>query len=422
MPVQSPFSTQQRYRIQARQGLDLEEMIDNYDTVQLKQFRENVRAFFEHNLPPDIREKTAAGVELTGTDYRRWMGILSRQGWIAVNWTAQDGGPDWSLWERSIYEEEYFRAKAPRTVEVGVRMVGPVLLAFGTRAQRERFLPRILDSSELWCQGYSEPSAGSDLSALKTKAARDGDHYLVQGSKIWTSYAHFADRMFTLVRTSEEGRKRNGISILLINMKSPGIRVRPIRRIDGRHEFNEVFLDDVRVPVTERVGEEGEGWKLANHLLGHERGNMSHIMMVEEMFDTLAEISASEYAGPTTVADSPDFRRSLAKVEIEHMAGRIPADKIILEVPADRRGGKLASVVKLGRNRSTQDVARLMFEAGGYSAMPYDPMAIRGESPLPDPKYLFRMAPEYFDSRKSSIAGGSEEIQKDLIARRILGL
>jgi hypothetical protein len=388
----------------------------------LERFRASVRTFLKSNLPDQIRDKTAAGVEMTGAEYREWMGILSRQGWIAVNWTTQDGGTGWSLWERSVYEEEYYRAKAPRIVDVGVRMVGPVILAYGSEDQRERFVPNILDSSEIWCQGYSEPDAGSDLSSLKTKAVRDGDVYRVQGSKIWTSYAHFANRMFTLVRTSDKGKKREGISILLIDMKSPGIRVRPILRMDGRHEFNEVFLDDVRVPVADRIGEEGEGWKLANHLLGHERGNMSQIMMIGEMFDTLGEISETESAGATTVAESTDFRRSLAKIEIEYMALRVTAEKIMQDVTADRAVGKLASVVKLGRNRSTQDVARLMFEAGGYSAMPYDPLAIRGGGPLPDPKYLFRMAPEYFDSRKSSIAGGSEEIQKDLIARRILGL
>ena len=388
----------------------------------LERFRASVRTFLKSNLPDQIRDKTAAGVEMTGAEYREWMGILSRQGWIAVNWTTQDGGTGWSLWERSVYEEEYYRAKAPRIVDVGVRMVGPVILAYGSEDQRERFVPNILDSSEIWCQGYSEPDAGSDLSSLKTKAVRDGDVYRVQGSKIWTSYAHFANRMFTLVRTSDKGKKREGISILLIDMKSPGIRVRPILRMDGRHEFNEVFLDDVRVPVADRIGEEGEGWKLANHLLGHDRGNMSQIMMIGEMFDTLGEISETESAGATTVAESTDFRRSLAKIEIEYMALRVTAEKIMQDVTADRAVGKLASVAKLGRNRSTQDVARLMFEAGGYSAMPYDPLAIRGGGPLPDPKYLFRMAPEYFDSRKSSIAGGSEEIQKDLIARRILGL
>lgn len=397
-------------------------MTTQSSALHLEQFRASVRAFFKTNLPDQIRDKTAAGVELTGAEYREWMGILSRQGWVAVNWTSQHGGPGWSLWERAVYEEEYFRAKAPRIVEVGVKMVGPVILAYGSDAQRERFVPKILDSSELWCQGYSEPDAGSDLASLKTTAVADGDVYRVQGSKIWTSYAHFSDRMFTLVRTSDKGKKREGISVLLIDMKSPGIRIRPILRMDGRHEFNEVFLDDVEVPITDRIGKEGEGWTLANHLLGHERGNMSHFMMIEEMFDTLTKISTSESAGTTTVAESLDFRRSLAKIKIEHMALRVTAEKIMQEVTADRTVGKLASVVKLGRNRSTQDVARLMFEAGGYSAMPYDPLAIRGEGPLPEPKYLFRMAPEYFDSRKSSIAGGSEEIQKDLIARRILGL
>lgn len=390
--------------------------------VDLKQFRADIRAFFQSNLPEAIRRKTAAGIELSEAEYRAWMKILSDQGWIAVNWPKKDGGPGWSLWERSAYEEEYYRAKAPRVVDIGVRMVGPVLLAFGKLQQRQRFLPRIIDSSELWCQGYSEPGAGSDLSSLKTKAVRDGDTYRVQGSKIWTSHGHMADRIFTLVRTSNEGKKRDGISILLIDMKSPGIRVRPIRRIDGRHEFNEVFLDDVIVPVEDRVGEEGQGWEIANYLLGHERGNMSLVVLIEEMFDSLREIATAERAGSNSVTDTLGFRKSLAEVEIEFMVVRQSAEKIMRAVTADSAVGHAASVVKLGRNRVTQSVARLMLEAGGYSAMASDPMAIRGEAPPPEPELLFRMAPEYFDSRKVSIAGGSTEIQKDLVARRMLGL
>ncbi|MGZ0187728.1 MAG: acyl-CoA dehydrogenase family protein [Alphaproteobacteria bacterium] len=307
-------------------------------------------------------------------------------------------------------------------VDIGVRMVGPVLLAFGDAQQRDRFLPRILDSSDLWCQGYSEPGAGSDLSSLKTKAAQDGDIYRVQGSKIWTSYGHMADRMFTLVRTSDEGKKRDGISILLIDMKSPGIRVRPIRRLDGRHEFNEVFLDDVVVPVQDRVGAEGQGWEIANYLLGHERGSMSLVVLIEEMFDSLREMAMAELVGPSPVAETASFRRSLAEVEIDYIALRQSAEKIMRAVTTDSAVGHAASVVKLGRNRVTQSIARLMLEAGGYTAMAYSPQAIRGEAPPPEPEYLFRMAPEYFDSRKSSIAGGSEEIQKDLVARRMLGL
>lgn len=307
-------------------------------------------------------------------------------------------------------------------MDIGVRMVGPVLLAFGDTQQRKRFLPKIVDSSELWCQGYSEPGAGSDLSSLKTKAVQDGHVYRVQGSKIWTSHGHLADRMFTLVRTSNEGKKRDGISILLINMKLPGVRVRPIRRIDGRHEFNEVFLDDVRVPVEDRVSQEGQGWEIANYLLGHERGNMSLVVMIEEIFDTLREITTTERAGSTDVATTPAFKRALAEVEIDYMVVRQSAEKIMRAVTADSAVGHVASVVKLGRNRATQSVARLMLEAGGYSAMASDPMAIRGESAPPEPKLLFRMALEYSDSRKVSIAGGSTEIQKDLVARRVLGL
>jgi alkylation response protein AidB-like acyl-CoA dehydrogenase len=330
--------------------------------VDLKQFRADIRAFLQSNLPETIRRKTAAGIELSEAEYRAWMKILSDQGWIAVNWPKKDGGPGWSLWERSAYEEEYYRAKAPRVVDIGVRMVGPVLLAFGKQQQRDRFLPRIVDSSELWCQGYSEPVAGSDLSSLKTKAVRDGDAYRVQGSKVWTSHGHMADRMFTLVRTSNEGKKRDNISILLIDMKSPGIRVRPIRRI----EFNEVFLDDVLVAVENRVGEEGQGWEIANYLLGHERGNMSLVVLIEEIFDSLREIATAERAGSTSITDTAGFRRALAEVEIEYMVVRQSAEKIMHAVTADSAIGHAASVVKLGRNRVTQSVARLTLEAGGW--------------------------------------------------------
>lgn len=397
-------------------------MADLRRGTDLNVFRETVRRFINANLPATIRNKTAAGIELMGSEYREWMGILSRQGWIAVNWPTSAGGPGWSLWEQAAYEEEYYLAKAPRTVDIGVRMVGPVLLAYGDAWQRERYLPRIVDSTELWCQGYSEPNAGSDLSSLRTNAVRDGDVYRVQGSKIWTSYAHISDRMFALVRTSDEGRKRDGISILLIDMKTPGVRVRPIRRIDGRHEFNEVFLDDVVVPAEDRVGDEGQGWEIANYLLGHERGNMSLIVLITEMFDRLGEISQSEQAGPRRVADMPSFRRAQAAAEIDYMSIRQTADRFIKAVAADQPAGHGSSVLKLGRNRLTQSVARLMLEAGGYAALEGDPLGIRGAGPPPALDYLFRMAPEYFDSRKSSIAGGSEEIQKDLVARRMLGL
>lgn len=397
-------------------------MTDRSPAPNLDAFRATVRSFLAEALPEGIRAKTAAGVELTGAEYREWMAILSRQGWIAVNWPAAAGGPGWSLFEQSAYEEEYYRSKAPRVVDIGVRMVGPVLLAYGDAEQRARYLPRIVDSSDLWCQGYSEPGAGSDLSSLRTAAVLEGDHYRVQGSKIWTSYGHIADRMFTLVRTSNAGRKRDGISILLIDMDTPGVRVRPIRRMDGRHEFNEVFLDDVMVPAANRIGEEGQGWEIANYLLGHERGSMSLVVLIEEMFDSLRTISQTEASGADAYADSASYRRSLAEVEIDYMAVRHTAESIMRAVTADHAVGHAASVLKIGRNRVTQSVARLMLEAGGYTAMASDPQSIRGAAPLPTPDYLFRMAPEYFDSRKCSIAGGSEQIQKDLVARRMLGL
>ncbi|MEQ9124133.1 MAG: acyl-CoA dehydrogenase family protein, partial [Alphaproteobacteria bacterium] len=225
-------------------------------------FRREVQDFVRNELPDDIRRKTAEGAELNREEMGRWMGLLGKRGWLATNWDRKDGGPGWTPTQKHIFEEEYAAAGAPEIVPFGTRMVGPVLLAFGTEEQNRRFLPGILSAETLWCQGYSEPGAGSDLATLQMSAVRDGDDYVVNGSKIWTTYAHIADMMFALVRTSKEPKKQDGITCLLIDMKAPGLQVRPLIKLDGRHKFNQEYFEDVRVPVANRVGDEGDGWRI----------------------------------------------------------------------------------------------------------------------------------------------------------------
>jgi alkylation response protein AidB-like acyl-CoA dehydrogenase len=388
-------------------------------------FREQVRAFVRAELPADIAAKSSRGIELKGDDYRRWMAILAAKGWIATNWDKKDGGPGLTLAEKYILEEELLLNGAPRPVHVGTRMVGPVLLAFGTEQQKRRYLPPILAGSKVWCQGYSEPGAGSDLAAIMTRAVRDGDHYTVDGSKIWTSFAHMSDHMFTLVRTDTTGRKQEGITVLLIDMRLPGIRIRPIRRIDGRHEFNEVFLDGVRVPVAERVGAEGDGWRVAKYLLGHERSNPNGLAVCAALLARLEAIAAREPTGDgRRLWDDPAFRSKIAAVAARLDALELTALRVLAAAGADKPVGTEASVVKLGRNEALKITAELLLECGGLYAHPFEESILRGHSDAAavGGDDVFRMNAEYFESRRASIAGGTDEVQKDIIAKRMLGL
>ncbi len=393
-------------------------------TAEEQTFRQRIRDWTAANLPSDIRAKVDRGIELTRDDFQRWMKILSGEGWIAPNWDAKDGGPGFSLAEKYIFEEELFMGNAPRTVHFGTRMVGPVLLRYGTREQKARYLPKILTSEEIWCQGYSEPGSGSDLASLKTSAVLDGDHYVVNGTKIWTSYAHCADRMFALVRTDNTGKKQEGITCLLIDMKAPGVTVRPLITLDGRHVFNQEFFDDVRVPVADRIGEEGQGWTIAKYLLGHERSNASYVSINRRNLAKLKAIASDQQIDGRPLAEHSEFRRLIAEVEIMLETLSTTSLRQLATASADKPVGPEASVLKMRTGDVFQRIHELMMEAGGYAIAPFVPEAIRegwNEEPI-GPDYLFRMAPDYFEARAMSIAGGSHEVQKNIIAKAVLGL
>jgi len=240
-------------------------------------FREEVRVFLKENLPDNLQKKVISGIELTKTDYEQWHSILNAKGWLANHWPKNYGGAGWSAVKKFIFEDECCRANTPRIVPFGLSMLGPVLMKFGTDAQKQYWLPRILDGSDWWCQGYSETGAGSDLASLKTSAIRDGEHYIVNGQKTWTTLAQHANMIFCLVRTSTEGKPQVGISFLLIDMTTPGIEVRPIRTLDGGYEINEIFFTNVKVPKDNLVGEENKGWTCAKYLLTYERTNIAGV-------------------------------------------------------------------------------------------------------------------------------------------------
>jgi len=387
-------------------------------------FQKKVADWVAENLPPDIKAKVDRGIELHRDDFERWMRILSKQGWAATNWEKKDGGPGFTAAQKFLADDAIFMGGAPRMVHFGTRMVGPVLLAFGTPEQKAKYIPKILSSEEIWCQGYSEPQAGSDLAQLQCSAVRDGDHYVVNGTKIWTSYAHCADRMFALVRTSKEAKKQDGITCLLIDLKAPGVEIRPIITLDGKHHFNQEFLTDVRVPVSDRVGEEGEGWKIAKFLLGHERSNASYVSINKRNLKKLKEIAADQRTDGGRLIDEPEFARKLAELEIDLTAASTMAMRQLATAAADRPVGHEASIFKIRVMDALKRGHELLMEAGAYYAQPWEVSQIRGESneaPV-GPDYIYRMTPDYFESRAMSIAGGSHEIQKDILAKRALGL
>ena len=391
---------------------------------QEEAFRAEARAWVRENLPRDIWEKVDQGIELTREQYVRWMQILAKKGWIASNWEAKDGGPGLSSAEKYILDDELFLGGAPRTIHFGTRMVGPVLLAYGTEEQKRKYLPKILTSEEIWSQGYSEPGAGSDLASLQLKAMRDGDHYVLNGTKVWTSHAHFADRMFLLVRTASTGKKQEGISCLLVDLKTPGITITPIITIDGRHVFNQEIFEDVRVPVEDRVGAEGDGWRIAKYLLGHERSNASWISITKRTLHKLKQVAQVERADGERLVDDEAFRMKMAELEQSLEALELTSLRSLAQSAADKPVGPEASMLKMRTGDAIQRAGELLMEAGAYYAQPFEARAIRSgwnEEPV-GPDYLFRMSPEYFDHRAMSIAGGSHEVQKNIIAKAVLGL
>jgi alkylation response protein AidB-like acyl-CoA dehydrogenase len=386
-------------------------------------FRDEVRAFIAASLPPEIKHKVDYGLRIGKADYLAWQKILFEKGWIAPNWPKEYGGTGWTPLQRHIFEEELALGSTPRLIPFGLQMVGPVLIAFGSEQQKRHFLPRILASSDWWCQGYSEPGAGSDLAALKTRARLEGEHYIVEGAKTWTTYAQHADMIFCLVRTAEGGKKQEGISFLLIDMKSPGITVKPITTFDGGREINEVFFDGVEVPRANLVGEEGKGWTIAKFLLGHERVGIAAVGRSKKQIMRLRDIARREESDGRPLIEDPGFRAKIAAAEVELLALESLVLKVLADETAGRAPGPEASLLKIQGTELQQSITELLFEAVGNYAHPFVPEAQEAgwnEEPI-GPDYAATIAPHYFNWRKASIYGGSNEIQKNIIAKMVLG-
>ena len=392
-------------------------------------FREEVRAFLVEAFTPELREASArqAGLFAEGDLSRRWHRILYERGWVAPSWPKEYGGPGFTPIQRHIFLSECAEAGTPSLPAMGLQMCGPVIMRFGTEAQKDFFLPRMLSGEHYWCQGYSEPHAGSDLASLQCRAVRDGDRYIVNGQKIWTTHAHNANWIFLLVRTSTEGRPQSGITFLLAPMNSPGIRVRPIISISGEHEINEVFFDDVGIPVANRIGEENEGWSVAKFLLVNERGGGSAGAVLKNMLAkvrAILEVERSDDGGG--LMDDAHFRKRLADVEIEITAIDI---KESMTVAALGRGetslnDATASVMKLGVSETMQSLTELAMAAlGNYARADQGSALYRGSanSMVGPPHDLTPMA-KYLNMRAITIFGGSSEVQRNILARVALGI
>ena len=385
-------------------------------------FRDEVRAFLDARLPADLQHKVRKHLRLSKDDNVRWHRILAEKGWVAPGWPVEFGGPGWTPVQRHIFEDECGRAGTPRIMPFGVDMVAPFIMAFGSQAQKDYYLPRILSCEDWWCQGYSEPGAGSDLASLKTTAVREGDSYIVNGQKTWTTLAQHADMIFCLVRTDSGVRKQEGISFLLIDMHAPGVTVRPIIMLDEDHEVNEVFFDKVRVPVDNLVGQENRGWTYAKYLLGHERTGIAAVGRSKRELVFLKSLAARERKNGIPLIEDPLFASKLASLEIELMALEMTVLRVLAR--ADKAPGPEASVLKVRGTEIQQALTELMVEAVGPMALPFDPAYLEGEQPhsVFDDDDAAALAGHYFNYRKTSIYGGSNEIQRNIISQMILGL
>jgi hypothetical protein len=390
----------------------------NYSPEELA-FRDEVRAWLRDNLPADLREKVVNYQELSKDDLLRWHKILAKKGWIAPEWPLEWGGQPWTVVQRYIFEEECAYAGAPPLVPFGLKMCAPVLLRFGTEEQKKRFLPGIYNGDVFWCQGYSEPGSGSDLASLKTSAVRDGDYYIVNGQKIWTTWAHHADWIFCLVRTDPNAPKRQeGISFLLFDMKTPGITIRPLVLMDEGHEVNEVFFDDVRVPAENLVHKEGDGWTVAKYLLGYERLGTGGIGGSKRELARVKALAAQQMKNGKPLIEDPRFRDKLSRVEVELMALEITNLRFLDQLRGGRAPGAEVSLLKIKGTEIQQALTELMVEAAGPLAQPLQPLNNAADFD----QFTARLLPRYFNYRKTTIYAGSNEIQRNIIAKMSLGL
>jgi len=380
-------------------------------------FRLEVRDFVNDKLPPDIRRKVELGLRLEKTDYVTWFRILEARGWITPGWPVEHGGPGWNHVQRYIFDEETLLGGAPRIIASGIQMLGPVLIAFGTEAQKAKYLPDIRHSNTWWAQGFSEPGAGSDLAAVRTTAVRDGDHFVVNGHKVWTSYAQWCSMMFALVRTDPDAKPQEGISFLLIDMNTPGVQVRPIRMLEGGTDLNEVFLDNVRVPAENLVGELHKGWSCGKYLLGHERTGIAGIGSCKQQL-----ARARRLADRQALGEDPLVQSRLAQFEIELMALEFTALRLLSANQRSRVPAVEASMLKVRGTELRQAIYELLVEIAGPHAVPFSVEAqfLEFDGEAAAPAELSSLAANCLDSRKLSIYGGANEVQRNLIAKALL--
>ena len=386
-------------------------------------FQKEVRTFIAENYPENLRSVQDEGHDLSKEDFLSWHRILAKKGWIAPAWPVEYGGTGWTATERFIWSEELAAADCVGTMPFGLSMVGPVIYTFGTPEQKAKFLPGILSGDDWWCQGYSEPGAGSDLASLRTKAVRDGDDYVVNGQKTWTTMAQHADWGFFLVRTDSDAKAQEGISFLLIDMKTPGVTVRPIITLGGEHEVNEVWLEDVRVPVTNRVYEENKGWTCAKFLLAHERTGIAAVARSKRGVEKIKAIARTEQDGDRPLIANPFFKRKISELEIDLTALEFTELRSLAGEASGKGPGPESSLLKIKGSEIQQRITELALEAVGHYGAPYFRGFGEGDNEHPiGPDYAHRAAPTYFNTRKTTIYGGSNEIQRNIIAKMVLGI
>jgi alkylation response protein AidB-like acyl-CoA dehydrogenase len=397
-------------------------------------FQKEVRDWLAANMPMEVAEESRRSRTSHVSKERlvQWQKKLASRGWLCPNWPKEYGGPGWNSTQKFIFEMEMARADSPYLSSFSIKMVAPVLMKYGSAAQKQRFLPKIAAAEELWCQGYSEPGSGSDLASLRTKAERrrdeTGDHYVVNGQKIWTTNAHYADWIFCLVRTSNEGKRQEGISFLLIDMKSPGIKIDPIYLVDGtrtpmRHEVNQVFFTDVKVPVENLVGEENKGWTYAKYLLEFERGGQAFGPRLRKAFRHLQTLSKSQLDAGEPLSASAKWREKMAALEMEIDAVEMNEMMFYSGLKTGDAPGNMGSVVKMRGTEVGQKVTELAVEAVGWYGAPFTELRNYDSNIVPvGGDYVDDVSPRYFNTRKTTIYGGSSEVQRNVLAKAMLGL